>query len=372
MSVEQTKYGTWRARWRDVDGTQRAKTFRTRSLAEKHERKVRSDTDDGKPTAPRRRQTMTLRAWADLWLAGAHNLRQGGHDLYREDLDRYILPALGDHTLIALEHRPELIDDFLAAQLAKGRAPSSVHRYWRTLRRMFNVAVKRRKIDRSPLLDVEPPRVPKEEMLFLEADELERLASAANEGALRDAKSRREGPASWDYGALILTAAWGGLRWGECAELRRRKIDRRRGGIYVAEQWTGTMVQEPKGGGERFVSLPASVLDQLGDGDPSALAFTMPNGGRLDHSNWRQRVWVPAKRKAKVDPRLRFHDLRHTAVALAIKADAHPEAVKRRLGWSTITLIDTYGHLFPDVDQSIADRLEDIRTAAQPNLRVVQ
>jgi integrase len=373
MSVEQTQYGTWRARWRDIDGTPRAKSFRTRSLAEKHERRMRTDTEDGKPTAPRRRQSLSLRAWADQWLDSSHNLRQGARDLYREDLDRYIIPALGDVDIRTLENRPELIDEFLAAQLAKGRAPASVHRYWRTLRRMLNVAVRRSKIQRSPMLDVEPPRVPKEEMLFLEAGELERLADAANEEELRDPDSQRDGPAEWDYGPLILTAGWGGLRWGECSELRRRHVDQNRGGIYVSWQWTGEAMEDTKGSGDRFVALPPSVMERLPvGGDPAALVFTMPRGGRLNHSNWRQRVWVPAKRHAKVDARLRFQDLRHTAVALAIKAGTHPEAIKRRFGWSTIALIDVYGHLLADVEPAVADRLEEIRSEARtPNLRAV-
>lgn len=370
MSVEETQYGTWRARWRDIDGKPRAKSFRTRSLAEKHERKVRTDTEDGKPTAPRRGKAVTLRAWGDQWLASSHNLSLGARQLYREDLDRYILPALGDHSLRKLEAHPELIDAFLAEQIDLGRAPSSVHRYWRTLRRMLNVAVKRRKIDRSPIIDVDAPRVPDDEMRFLGADMLEQLASVTNGSALNP---EMDEPPQWDYAGLILTAGWGGLRWGECAGLRRRWVDRERGGVHVMVQWTGSRFEETKGRNRRFVSLPASVLDTLADdGDPAGLVFTMPRGRALVHSNWRRRMWEPAKRKAGVDPEFRFHDLRHTAVALAIKAGIHPEAIRRRFGWSTIALLDRYGHLLPDVEGAVADRLEDIRSdASKPNLRVV-
>lgn len=356
----------WQARWRDPSGEQRSKNFDTKDEATRHERNKRSSVDQG-TYADDRGSRITVAQWADDWLASALNLRDGSRQLYRQDLDLYILPALGDRRLARLA--AEDIDTFLADQIAHGRAASSVHRYWRTLRRMLNVAVRRRKIQRSPMVDVDPPRVVKEEMLFLLADELERLAAAVDN---RTDKKGRLMP-SYGYGGMILLAGWGGLRWGECAGLRRRRIDKQRGGVHVAEQWTGTRFEEPKGGGDRFVKIPASVLDALEtDGDPAGLVFQAPRGGPVVHSNWRQRVWVPAKKAAGVDPRLRFHDLRHTAVALAIKADAHPEAVKRRLGWSTITLIDTYGHLFPTLDESIADRLDALRAdALRGRLRAV-
>lgn len=51
----------------------------------------------------------------------------------------------------------------------------------------------------------------------------------------------------------------------------------------------------------------------------------------------------------------RFHDLRHTSVALAIASGAHPKAIQVRMGHSTITVtLDRYGHLFPELDEAIA------------------
>jgi integrase len=51
----------------------------------------------------------------------------------------------------------------------------------------------------------------------------------------------------------------------------------------------------------------------------------------------------------------RFHDLRHTSVALAIAEGAHPKAIQARMGHSSITVtLDRYGHLFPELDEAIA------------------
>lgn len=61
------------------------------------------------------------------------------------------------------------------------------------------------------------------------------------------------------------------------------------------------------------------------------------------------------------------HDLRHTCAALSVAQDAHPEAIKQRLGHSTITTtLDVYGHLFPELEEALTDRLDAIGRAAEP------
>jgi hypothetical protein len=57
---------------------------------------------------------------------------------------------------------------------------------------------------------------------------------------------------------------------------------------------------------------------------------------------------------------LRFHDLRHTAVALAIAQGAHVKAIQMRMGHSSAQVtLDRYGHLFPELDTQIAAGLDD-------------
>jgi integrase len=56
----------------------------------------------------------------------------------------------------------------------------------------------------------------------------------------------------------------------------------------------------------------------------------------------------------------RFHDLRHTCAAMLISQGAHPRAVMERLGHSSIKVtLDTYGHLFPALDESLTEGLEE-------------
>ena len=53
------------------------------------------------------------------------------------------------------------------------------------------------------------------------------------------------------------------------------------------------------------------------------------------------------------------HGLRHTCAAILIERGAHPKAIQRHLGHSSIQVtLDRYGHLFPDEQDALADGLE--------------
>ena len=58
---------------------------------------------------------------------------------------------------------------------------------------------------------------------------------------------------------------------------------------------------------------------------------------------------------------VRFHDLRHTATTLMLKAGIHPKVVSKRLGHSTTSItLDTYSHVLPDMQRDAATALDAI------------
>jgi integrase len=62
----------------------------------------------------------------------------------------------------------------------------------------------------------------------------------------------------------------------------------------------------------------------------------------------------------------RFHDLRHTSVAVAIAAGAHARAIQVRMGHSSITVtLAANGHLFPELDEAIAVAFDQRWTEAR-------
>lgn len=55
-------------------------------------------------------------------------------------------------------------------------------------------------------------------------------------------------------------------------------------------------------------------------------------------------------------PRIRLHDLRHTAAALALATGMHPKVMSDRLGHSSIAItLDVYGHLVPGLQEDAAE-----------------
>lgn len=63
---------------------------------------------------------------------------------------------------------------------------------------------------------------------------------------------------------------------------------------------------------------------------------------------------MPAVRAAGLEP-LRIHDLRHTAVAIAVKAGGHPKEIQAMCGHSSITItVDRYGHVFESAASELA------------------
>jgi integrase len=79
---------------------------------------------------------------------------------------------------------------------------------------------------------------------------------------------------------------------------------------------------------------------------------------------FRNRIWRPATEAAGLAG-LRIHDLRHTAVALWIAAGASPKEVAVRAGHTSVSFtLDRYGHLYPEADANLRDRLDALHTAA--------
>ena len=176
---------------------------------------------------------------------------------------------------------------------------------------------------------------------------------------------------------LVLTAAYTGLRWGELMGLRRSRVDLLRGTIAVVEQLTEvdgalSFAALKTDASRRTIALPQFVLEELvhhintyAEAGPNGLVFPAPEGGPMRRSNFTRRVWIPARTELGFHG-VRFHDLRHTAAAVAIASGAaNPLVLSRRLGHSTTRMtFDRYGHPFEGADRALAEALDGLgRTA---------
>ena len=95
---------------------------------------------------PRNAQ-VPLATWAEEFLSLARRLSPSTQETYERDLRKYILPRFGAYRIGRLP--ADEIENWLNDEVAAGIAPSSVHRHYRLLRRMLQVAVQKQKIARG-------------------------------------------------------------------------------------------------------------------------------------------------------------------------------------------------------------------------------
>lgn len=159
-------------------------------------------------------------------------------------------------------------------------------------------------------------------------------------------------------------AAFGSPRWlGFAAAVSTWTWDGRGGGDRYRGQRLPDFGPPKTRAGYRRVRLPRVVVEVLAEqlarpGSADDLVFVGPQGGTLRLATFRHRIWRPATRTAELDG-LRIHDLRNTAVALWIAAGANPKEVAARAGHTSVSFtLDRYGHLYPEADQALRDRLE--------------
>ena len=360
-SIDRTPQGRWKARYRDLAGKSRSRTFPTKTAARRFLDVVSADMHRGDWTDPRFGR-IRLSDWVVEFLRTATEIDSNTRSTYKRDLEKYVLPRFGGIALADI--KPGDIRSWMADELAAGIAASSVHRHFRTLRRVLNAAVDNEILGRAPTARIKPPVVQQTEMRFLTAEQVNTQAN--------------ELPAH--LRVFVLTAAFTGMRWGELIGLRRANVDLDVGCIYVVEQLVRVdrewVRKGPKtAAGRRRIALPPLLTELLVDhvethssDAPDALVFPNKAGKPIDRSSFISNFWAPAKERLDLVG-VRFHDLRHTAVALAIAQGAHPKSIQARMGHSSVQVtLDRYGHLFPELDAAIATGLDaTLRTA----LRVV-
>ena len=234
------------------------------------------------------------------------------------------------------------------------------------LKEMFKHATRWGYVKVNPTEYVERPRVEREEMETLTPGEVRKF--------LEQSPPRLR--------ALFLMAVLTGMRRGELLALRRRDIDWKNSQILVNRSvWKGKFIPPKSKTSVRRIDMSPHLARELQnhiEASPNNeldLVFSNTEGNLVDPDTMVRRHFLPALKRAGIR-RIRFHDLRHTNVALRIEQGQNIKYIQNQLGHASIqTTLDRYGHLVNDVNTEQAKKLDRILgfdDADAPQLRVVE
>lgn len=180
------------------------------------------------------------------------------------------------------------------------------------------------------------------------------------------------------YEAFFKMLYWCGLRQGEAIGLLKSDIDFIKGTVNVNKSYDNYnhIVNTPKTHNSyRIISLPEVVLKAL---DKLMLEYRQIDGyneniilfgfnKHLHHNTIKARQ-LEACRLSKVKV-IRIHDMRHSHVSVLINLGFSPFEIAKRLGHSVDMVNNVYGHLFPEKDKLMADRLNHIQEKSLISLK---
>jgi integrase len=344
-SIQRRPSGSWRVRYHDPDGRERAKHFDRKVDAERFRSTVQTDVLRGAyidPNAGRVR----FADFAATWLAGQTSdisTRQAMEIRVRV----HMKPTFGQMDLRNI--KPSSVQAWLGG-LQEQLAPSYVRVLLANLSSLMNAAVDDGLIPRNPCSarSVRAPRVPATRV---------RPWTSAQVLAVIAAHPER-------YSGVALVAAGCGLRQGEVFGLRVEDIDYDKQVLHVRQQIklladNKPIVTPPKGGKVREVPLPDAVAAGLQKhllaypAGKDGLVFTSRERKPLNRNYVNSYIWKKALEKAGMSTARGngMHALRHYYASSLLEGGVSIRAVSEYLGHTDPGFtLRIYAHLMPTSD----------------------
>jgi len=302
------------------------------------------------------------------------NTRPKTFEVYAYAVRYHLLEALGRIPLAKLTTQD--VQGFLKSKSDSGLSAKTVKHLRDVLRNALNVAVEWDLILRNPAAKAKPPRAERKEMAVFDPDQARLFAAAASGHRLE---------------AFFTVALALGLRRGEALGLHWNDLSLATGQLSVRhtlQRVAGKLrlgeTKTPKS--RATIRLPQILISafhahRVRQDEERLLAgsrwvetgyvFTTQRGTPLDPRNALRSFY--SLLKAAGLPRLRFHDLRHSAATLLLAQGVHPRIVMELLRHENIaTTMDVYSHVIPMLQQEAADKMDQILNPLVVNLVVKQ
>lgn len=334
----------WLAVWVEPDGKRRKKGFATKDAAQAHLDDIAHKTRSGTYVSAER-GAITTADWSVIWLNAQTHLKESGKYTTDGIIRKHIIPTWGTVPIGAITH-----EEAQAWLNTLPVAASTVRRIHGVFLKMLEYAVKAKRLQGNPVRGLTMPRPASRTHRYLTVAEIDGLLEVIN-------------PA---HQSLTRCLAFTGMRFGEAAELRVKDIDLRKRQARVSRSvnmTTGTpIISTPKtAAGTRTVPLPSEVfLDvkkAIAGKGREELVYPTAEGLQFRKDNYR-RAFLIAARKVGLEG-VRTHDLRHTAVSLAVASGASVKLIQLMLGHTSAAItLDVYAGLFEQDLSVVTDRMD--------------
>jgi hypothetical protein len=194
---------SWRAGYRGPDGREHSKSFERKIDAERWLRSELQKADLGIWVDPEAGK-IVLEDWSAIWMSRRVGLTEKTRVGYQGILNSRVLPTFGVIPLRKVTRTA--VAGWVSGMSNEGLSPSRVRNCFNVLAACLDAAVNEGLVGRNPARGAElPAQAAQAEHRYLTAQQVDDLASSVPTLADR---------------SLILTLAYGGLRWGEAVALR--------------------------------------------------------------------------------------------------------------------------------------------------------
>lgn len=333
-SIQKRPDGRWRARYRDEVGKEHAKHFPRKIDAQRWLDEVAASVVSGTYVDPKTALT-TVQEWSVIWLKGYENNRPSTVRQARTHLKR-INEAFGHRALKSV--RPSEVKAWTAKLSNEGLADSTIYALHSRMGQLFSDAVHDGLLPKSPLSRRTAPKA---------GEQRPYVATTGQVWALHDAMPEGLQPA-------VLLAAFAGLRVAEAVVLRVSDVDFMRGIISPAIQYPGVELKTKES--RTPIPIPQNLCLELSVNHTRWGSETLVTNawGRGISPHRLEHYFREARATVKDLPEgFRFHDLRHYFASLLIAQGLDVKVVQKSLRHSSAkTTLDTYGHMWPDKEES--------------------
>ena len=210
----------------------------------------------------------------------------------------------------------------------------------RTLRAAFFTAVRWEILSENPFQQVRLCHLDDEPPLFFSLDDFQSLLAAIESDWLRD---------------VVVVAVLTGMRRGELLNLRWDMVDFNRRLITI--QSHGNF--RTKQGKRRTIPMNvqvARILEKRHSNQIGDLVFHV-DGIYIDERRL-TKFFKRCIRRAKLNDRLHFHNLRHSFASWLVQGNVSLYQVQKLLGHSNIRVTEIYSHLLPESMHSTVEKLQ--------------